>query len=194
MPNRYFTKAELARHCAVDASSVTKALRADRLVTSMRNNNPVIDIKHKKNIDQVNKWIDAKTDSPDDGVIPPDKVKKVKVQRTARQKIDDEKARIDLEAKKMRLETQKLEARKLRGEMVPTELIASLFQLLGGSFQSVYKTNAENMLNELFHRAKVDPAIAAEFKGQLIEVINEAHSEAVDNVQDQLKRIAKDQG
>lgn len=194
MPQRYFTKAELSRHCGISGQGVTKALTSERLVTSMRNNIAVIDIKHKKNIDQVNKWVDARKDLPDDGVIPPEKVRQVKVKRTVRQLVDDEKAQIDLEAKKLRLETQILEARKLRGEMVPTELIASLFQLLGGSFQSVYKTNSENMMNELFHRAKVDPAIAAEFKGRLVEVINEAHSEAVDNVQDQLKRIAKDQG
>jgi hypothetical protein len=188
------SKTELAKQIGVLKSTVTIAVKNGSLKCSVKEGKAVIDTKHESNKAQIAKWIDeVSAKNGDTSVKSPGQLREVKVKETPQQKINRQKSEIELEIKREQLESTLLAKRKLQGEMVPTDLIKSIFIILGASFQKTMKVNAENMLNELFHRAKVDKAIAAEFKGKLIDVINESHEAAIQTAKDELLEILKDQ-
>jgi hypothetical protein len=187
-------KTDVAKKYGVHPSTVTAALKANRLVPSMDGGTVLIDTENKDNLYQLNAW-KAKINSEklDGSVKSPEKVPQVKRKLTESQQLDLEKKRLSIEKQREDLEKVRLEKRKLSGDMVPTESVRSIFALLGSSFQKATKSGVENLLSELFHRAKVDPAIAAEFRSRLVDVINESHEMGLQGAKKELVKIIQSQ-
>jgi hypothetical protein len=188
------SKSKLAKLATVATSTVTLAIQDGRIICSMQSGKSVIDTKEKRNAAQILMWQTRQRRSNavnTEGNS--EKIKVHKVKETPNQKLDREKKQVELDIKLEALEKSRLEKRKLQGEMVPTDMIGSLFTLLGSSFQKTYKSQNDTLINELFHRAKVDPAIAAEFKTRFLDMINEAHVDAIELAKKSLKAVVSQQ-
>ena len=188
------SKTKLAKLATVATSTVTVAIQDGRIICSMQNGKSVIDTKEKRNAAQILMWQTRQRRS--NAVNTEGNTEKIKVhpvKETAIAKLDRQKKELDIEIKREDLQKKQLEKRKLQGEMVPTDLIGSLFKLQGSSFQKTYKSQGENLLNELFHRAKVDPAIASEFKSRFVDMINEAHADGIAASKKSLLAVVKEQ-
>lgn len=184
----------LAKKYGVVAATVKNAIDSGRLVICMENGTVLIDTDDEKNKAQLDAWkLKMKLEKSGEPDKSERKVRTVQQEPTEAQKLDLEKKRLSVEKQREDLEKTRLEKRKLTGEMVPTDSVRSIFSLLGASFQKTYQSNIEGLLQELFHRAKVDPAISAEFLSRSTDAINEAHVLAIQAAQKSLKQVVKDQ-
>lgn len=176
-----------------------------------------IDDTLEKNLKFLNKWL-AKKNAPPKEIPKPEKVKPIKTGgpkisepqpvKLKAPKISEPKRRqvepspIDeIEVRKKLAETEYKEAQviktnlqsaKLRGDSIPTNLVSGLVSTLGRSFQTSYKNGAEVLLIELAHKIKLSAKIEAEVKGKLIELINKAHADAIQEAKTTIETIVSE--
>ena len=93
--------------------------------------------------------------------------------------LETAKKKAEIRFKISQIEKNDLQAAKLRGDSIPTVLVSGVVSTLGRSFQSSYKNGAEALLLEIAHKVKLPPKLEAEFKGQLIKLINKSHADAI---------------
>lgn len=99
------------------------------------------------------------------------------------------KSLADLEKKLVDIKKAELEYLILKGKHVPTELVRELFRELGQSFQTSYKDGADALLTEISHRKKLAPDEHATLKGQLTNLINQAHKKAIAAAQREVEAL-----
>lgn len=99
------------------------------------------------------------------------------------------KSLADLEKKLVDIKKAELEYLILKGKHVPTELVRELFRELGQSFQTSYKDGADALLTEISHRKKLAPDEHATLKGQLTNLINQAHKKAIATAQREVEAL-----
>jgi len=106
--------------------------------------------------------------------------------------LDRQKKIAEIRFKNSQIEKNDLQSAKLRGESIPTNMVSGVVSTLGRSFQSSYKNGAEALLLEIAHKAKLSAAMEASFKGKLIELINKAHADAIQEAKTTIETIVSE--
>ena len=106
--------------------------------------------------------------------------------------LDRQKKVAEIRFKLSQIEKNDLQSAKLRGDSIPTALVSGVVSTLGRSFQSSYKNGAEALLLEIAHKAKLSAKLEAEFKGQLIKLINKAHADAIKQAKTTIETIVSE--
>lgn len=105
--------------------------------------------------------------------------------------LDRQKTMADIELKESRIRILALEEAKLRGENIPTSMVADVISLLSRSFQTAYKNGAQQILLDISHELKMTPKQEAKFKGKLVRLINKAHDDGIKEAKLGLKNIVE---
>ena len=103
--------------------------------------------------------------------------------------IDKAKKQAEILLKESQTRISLLKEQKMRGESIPTDMVADLVSMLGRSFQSSYKNGAFILLMEVSQKTKMSPEVEAEAKGLLVELINKSHSNAIKEAKIGIKNI-----
>lgn len=85
-----------------------------------------------------------------------------------------------------------LRARKMRGELLPADIVMNLFIMLAQQFQSNYKNGANHMIMEISHKAKLPAEVTSEMRTLLTSTINNSHKSAVSQTKKQLETLIAD--
>lgn len=103
--------------------------------------------------------------------------------------LNREKARAEIEYKKEKANETRLKNAKLRGELIPTNMVVDLFAMLGHQFQMQYEIGANELAMEMAHKMKISPEIRGEIGEKLVEIINKSHQKAVNEAKMTVKNI-----
>lgn len=106
--------------------------------------------------------------------------------------LDMEKKAIDI--RKAKRESELLEARqqKLNGELIPTELIKTLFVQHTENIKTAYTDGSENLIVILAQRKQMSSTEVSELKKDFIGIINKAIDGAIDTTKRTLNNIIKE--
>lgn len=201
-----FTKSQFAKHCGKQNAHVSMAISRGRLVLS----GDYIDSELPENKLVMEKWrASAGLDSSDtttpatkttptdpkniaDPVKPAPAAPTVTGPAPAKRSISEleaEKKRAEIEWKKEKTKETALKNAKLRGELIPTNMVLDVVAMLGHSFQMQYEQGATAFVLDLVHKLKVSPEIEGEIKEKLVELINISHKKAVDEAKTGVKNV-----
>lgn len=97
----------------------------------------------------------------------------------------------DLRKKKVAADLAELEYKQKVGSSIPTDLVVQVISLLGQSFLTEFNNAASALLDEISHKKKLKAKEKAELKGKLVEIINDAQSNAVTQAQLNVDNIVK---
>lgn len=191
------TKADTARYLGVSIQYITTNIARGKLV---ENKHQLIDDQHPINKVLIEKKLDEKRNAP-----PPEPERKKRgrkpkgfydsVDTTPEPSIDSS---LGLDAQKKQAEIirisaatekLKLEIQKIRGQSIPTELVQSVISSLGQAFQSAYKNGSTLLVMNIAHQTRMSPEQEAKFKTELIELINESHTNAINEAKKSIKQI-----
>lgn len=189
----FISPKNLAEELGVQPGAITYHIQKGNLDVVKSGNRNLIDKNNPKNKLRIAQIANSKVNRTVDYVQPGEIYEEVNREMEEKKRREREKQELDIELKREQLEEARLKKRKLQGEAIPVSLVSSLFATLGRSFQGNYRSKSENLLNELIHRAKIDPAIAAEFKSRLLDEINKAHEASITAVQNGLKKLIDEQ-
>jgi len=104
-------------------------------------------------------------------------------------KLNREKTRVEIEYKAEKAKETRLKNAKLRGELIPTNMVVDLFAMLGHQFQMQYDIGASELVLELCHKLKISEEIRGEIGEKLTEIINNSHKRAVDEAKMAVRNI-----
>lgn len=99
------------------------------------------------------------------------------------------KLQADVDKKLIDIEKTTLEVMKLKGKLIPTDLVSSLISQLSHSFIVSYKEAASQLMIEFSHRKKLSAKDEAEMKGELVKAINKCHDRAINEAKVSLKTL-----
>lgn len=105
---------------------------------------------------------------------------------------EDELRELELKKKKVDLELSEEKLRKVKGEVVPVDLVKSLFQQFGKSSTAAFSTAADNLMMKFQKRLNISRDDMANMREELIESTNEAIDEAADDSIKSLKTIVSE--
>jgi len=151
----------------------------------------LIDWEDSMNFENMNKWraqsgmdpLQRTTETPTSNTPDPSSSKEAP---TATKKdsetsaLNREKTRADIEYKQQKATETRLKNAKLRGELIPTNMVVELFALLGHQFQTQYEIAANELVLEVTHKMKISDEIRGEIGEKLTATINAAHKRAID--------------
>jgi phage terminase Nu1 subunit (DNA packaging protein) len=103
--------------------------------------------------------------------------------------LDREKKVAEIEFKKAQTEQTALKNAKMRGEMLPTDLVLQIITTLARSTQMAYRSAGEGLLTEIAHRHKMSAKYLADYKSELIESINQAHESGVEAAEREIHNL-----
>jgi len=183
------TKKEFAQLCGITTSNLTTYASRGKVELT----GDMVDDTKKINVDFLNYRLQLQKDKETEKQIKSQKVQKeidlfssskpADPTPTHTEEFDTplarKKAMADLDKKLVDTKKAELEYLILKGKHVPTELVRDLFSELGKSFQTTYKDGADALLTEISHRKKLKPDEHATLKGQLTNLINQAHKKAI---------------
>ena len=107
----------------------------------------------------------------------------------------------ELDKKKKELESQKLQQEVLKlemdlakkaGQVIPTELVKSLFAQTFKGFTVAFKHAVDNILIEISKRKKFSNEEMAEYRGRLVQKINEAVDKGVVDSQKNITNVVNE--
>lgn len=194
-----YTKAQFAEKYGKSRAAVTSSIKRNTLVAS----GDYIDDEHPLNAAKARRWaLELQNKKPNPKgkktVAEPKVESNTKLKNIDEPKVFDDfddnslesqKKRAEIALKIEQLEGHRLKNQKLRGESIPTDMVRKVVMMLGHSFQSNYKNSSEVFLLDICHRLKAPAKIEAELKGQLIQMINNSHENAINEAKKQLKSI-----
>lgn len=107
------------------------------------------------------------------------------------------KKRLSMEAlkeKKLKEEIEKLVIgnQKMRGELVPIEMIKPLFIQYSKSMITAFQNATENVLVEFGHKHNLTLKEKAEIKKQIVDIINQATDAGAEDTKKSIKSIVDD--
>lgn len=197
-----FTKSELAHAVGKGKSTISMNITRGNLIE----HDGMINDSDPKNQKTIEKWLKSiggnykapaeikesrkKANADRNKKEKAPKVEKIKSRST--DDLDDQKKKAEINLKLEQIEHLQLKSAKLKGENVPTKLVEGLFIMLGTSFQTEYRDASENLLSQLAHECKIGSKMHAKYKDMFTKMINEAHSNGVEIVLNELKAIADD--
>ncbi len=191
----YLTKGEFAEKCGIETKTLSVYIKRGKVILTT---DKLIDPDHALNVqfykhqltlggpDRLKKPVEG--DVAADIPVPDKPEKKAKAPKKESEGPDKFDLRFDLdttkkqaEIKKIELETQIQEQkqRKMLGQLIPTDIVRSLFAQHFKDVTISFKQAADIFLTEVSKKAKLGRNEQAEMKGQLIRIINNAVEESV---------------
>jgi len=200
----YVTKSEFARLAGRDDSRwLYPYVKKGHVVL----NGDFVDVTHPVNQLFLNKWKQApvkrmskhKKFSEKVSVPEIQKEPNIKPLSEESRKIDvsvfdreDEIRELELKKKKVDLELSEEKLRKVKGEVVPVDLIKSLFQQFGKSSTAAFSNAADNLIQEFQKKFNMSRKDMADLRERLVDITNEAIDEAADDSIKSLKTIVEE--
>lgn len=194
----YFRKSDFAKKVGTTTGNLANEAKRGKLVYSGKyvdDQHPLNKeyIKHRRELlKKKGKKIDTKVKP-----IPLNQIKKadlvddspVSITKQAELKmLKDEQ---DIRRKQLAADLAELEYQRKIGSSIPTELVEQVISLMGQEFLNSFNNAASALLDEISHRKKLKPKERAELKGRLVEIINDAQSNAVTQAQMNVDNIVK---
>jgi hypothetical protein len=105
--------------------------------------------------------------------------------------LDNQKKQEEINKKKLEVEKLKLTNARLRGEMIPTELVKNLITNFSASIIKSYREGSDRLLMEISHMKRLTLEEDALMKGELIKIINDSHDVAISETMKSLESILK---
>ena len=105
--------------------------------------------------------------------------------------LDNQKKQEEINKKKLEVEKLKLTNARLRGEMIPTELVKNLITNFSASIIKSYREGSDRLLMEISHMKRLTLEEDALMKGELIKIINNSHDVAISETMKSLESILK---
>lgn len=90
------------------------------------------------------------------------------------------------------IEKLKLHNAKASGESIPSELVKGVVSVLAKSFITSFHNGAESLLITMSKKMDIDRVQLAEFKGELLKIINESIHKTVDDSKRQISNIVQE--
>ncbi len=90
------------------------------------------------------------------------------------------------------IKLKQLQYDNLMGQNIPTDLVKTIIRQLGHSIINEYKSGMEGFLSELLQKKLVNQIQFSKFQGQIIEMINKAHENAIRAAQRSVKKIQEE--
>jgi len=198
-----YTKKDFAKHCAKSPAHVSMAITRGKIILS----GDYIDSNIPENKELMNKWRVAegmepiedhpqKQHQPQPNVSDPMRathdapnVSDHKVPKSELASLNKEKTRVEIEYKTEKAAETRLKNAKLRGELVPTNMVVDMFAMLGHQFQTQYEIGATELIMELCHKLKISSEIEGEIGEKLTELINISHEKAINDAKTSVKNI-----
>lgn len=104
--------------------------------------------------------------------------------------LDLDKKEAELEFKQVQTRIKLIEEERLRGELIPVDLVSEMISQLSRSIITTYKDSMDKFLIEVSHRKKMSDKDTAELKGLMVEQINKAHDNAITEAIKELKDVS----
>lgn len=191
-----YTKKKFAQLCGKSPAHVSTYISRGKIVV----NGDHIDSDDPENFELMNKWrvqsgLEAiERTVPKSNETPAERTettndKPQKADRSEIAALNREKARAEIEYKKEKAHETRLKNAKLRGELIPTNMVVDLFAMLGHQFQMQYEIGANELAMEMAHKMKVSAEIRGEIGEKLVEIINKSHQRAVNEAKMAVKNI-----
>jgi hypothetical protein len=198
-----YSKKDFAKNCGKSPAHVSMAITRGKIILS----GDYIDTKIPENLELMNKWRVAEGMEPmvvevpkkiepapnvADPIRPTTDSPNVSAPTPAKSELaalNKEKTRAEIDYKTEKARETRLKNAKLRGELIPTNMVIDLFAMLGHQFQTQYEIGASEMIMELAHKLKISSEIEGEIGEKLTELINNAHQKAVDDAKIGIKNI-----
>jgi hypothetical protein len=93
---------------------------------------------------------------------------------------------------KKKHQREDLEMEKIRGGLIPTDIISTLFYQYGHALMTSFKQTADRILAEFAHKYDVTPADTAGYRGDIIKHINKCMADAQTTVTDGLENVVNE--
>ncbi|MBL4810402.1 MAG: hypothetical protein JKY43_10155 [Phycisphaerales bacterium] len=197
----YYTQSEFAKLIGKSNAFVSTYIRRGKIIKSGK----VIDSSVRENSDMMKKFgvgdnVPASKKKSKEIVI--EKPKRNKTITSApiisppvennggQYQLDLDKKEAELEFKLVSTRIKLIEESKLRGELIPVDLVSELIATMSRSIVTSYKDSMDLFLIEINHRAKISDKFAAELKGEMTSLINKAHDNAIDKAISGVKEIS----
>jgi hypothetical protein len=195
------SKKEFADLCGMNTRKLAIYIGRGKVIAD---NNGYIDDKN-----EVNALFRAKHNGiPKDKFIPPQEQQQIITQQTdidqgapiispARMSllgIEREKKLADLEKINTDIRINRLKEEKLKGSNIPIDLVKTIIAAMSKSFIYDFKNSAEDIIRILIKSKQYSNAEAAEIRGNLSIIINNAMEKAINNTKKQVKTVIINQG
>jgi hypothetical protein len=103
--------------------------------------------------------------------------------------LDRHRKEKDLEMKEINIQMKQLELRRLSGELIPSKLVQSVFEVFSNSMMESMKASAESFRVKFISMAKLKPEIGAKMQSELVDMINDGHRDALIQAQNELVKV-----
>lgn len=103
--------------------------------------------------------------------------------------LDQKKKQRDIELKELSIEQKRLEIDKTKGKLIPKDLVQRMISQLSQSFLQTYMEKSELFVIEVGHKNKLSADARAELKGQMIDMINNAHKNSIEEAKSEFRSI-----
>lgn len=99
---------------------------------------------------------------------------------------------LDLEKKEQEVEINKLKIQKLRGEVVPTDLVREVLKRHTKSLTTAFHQGADNFIMTITKISGMSREEMAGIRGELIEIVNKAVADAIDESKQEVDNIVNE--
>lgn len=151
--------------------------------------------KERRNKKKVTPIVDEVVERPvknNSGHIDPETIKPdLDQQRVLKIKRQQEQAKLDqihIGIRKTEIEIQQ----KL-GKILPTEIVKIMVKQLGHSFAVNYRSGSDQILDLIFRKYHISDADRAEFRTNLVHIINDVHDRAIKQTKALLQKMIDEQ-
>lgn len=199
----FLKKSEYAKLCGLTTSNITTYVKRGKVIMSGDliddadpNNKSFLEYRNSINAEKAPPVTLARagvTESTDNITTTPPEKKKPNTRSTSETVEQQSLFKVQKRAAtdKLHIETKlkTLEYNRKLAKLIPTELMSSIIQELGKSFISTYRDGADQFLTQISHKKKLKVKEQAELKGELIDIINDAHSKAIELAKQSMRSV-----
>ena len=193
-----YSKKKFAQLCGKQAAHVSTNIARGKLITT----GDLIDTDIEENHELMNKWrmqenmepLERETESkqPAQKTIDlsgPKEQTEPSPSKSEISALNKRKTLIEIEYKQSKTNETKLKNAKLRGELIPTNMVVDMFGMLGHQFQTQYEHGASELVAEITHKLKVSNELRGEIGEKLTELINKSHKTAIEDAKIAIRNV-----
>ena len=103
-----------------------------------------------------------------------------------------EKGSLEIQLKNNSIELQRLEIKKKRGELVPTESVKNLIIQHSESIKTSYSEASDNLIVIISHKKQLSSEEVADIRSQFVKIVNRAIDNAINFTLSGLKNVVTD--
>lgn len=98
----------------------------------------------------------------------------------------------EFEKKQQEIELNRLKIAKLKGDVIPTDLVKVVFGQHFKSVTTAFHQGADGFISTVAKRAGIEKAEIATLRGELIEIVNQAVKDAVQDSKSSINNIVRE--